>query len=136
MVILTLDHPYDQAMQARATNKMIGQIAGQGKIELTEEMRAAFQAKEEQPDIMATDDHPEHDLPELDDKTNRMISQQCEEHTVGTAGDVHEYAVRTGVMQVDGGATHGDTGDKNLRGVEEVVECGARGGACQDGPSS
>ena len=43
MVILTLDHSYEQA---RANNKMIRQIAGQGKIELTEEMRAKVLTKE------------------------------------------------------------------------------------------
>lgn len=34
---LTINHIYDQIIQGRATNKMIGQIAGQGKVNVSEE---------------------------------------------------------------------------------------------------
>jgi hypothetical protein len=44
MVLLTLDHSYDQALQARAANKILGQITDQNQIEVIEAIQAGVVA--------------------------------------------------------------------------------------------
>lgn len=46
IIILTLDHSYDQSLQAKACIKMIPQIAGQGAVTVTDEMRAKFKLRD------------------------------------------------------------------------------------------
>ena len=85
IVLVTLNHSYDQALQAKACKKMIPQIAGQGDVAVTDDMRANYKA---------THDGWDHEGVREELLDSMILLEQCldlYQRTCGQRSSRHEW---------------------------------------------